>query len=534
MSAFAKSVNMSELYLPTIQRYMKNFLFLDKLEAMTKKRVLLLIIDALTAPCLLEEMANGRYPNFQKLNEAGTLREQCVSIFPSITHAALTSIITGQYPAKHGIIASHWYDAEAEKIVYFSGSLGVMLEKGLGNYFKEFLLEMNNNYLQVPTLFQKLERNGRKTASINFPVYRGDVPHNVNAPLLLEWIPNLPTSTTVKGPEIMLMGDLLADPDNLEIEANYTGITEWFGFRDENSADLVLQLAETDEFPDFTLAYFPENDDRAHNDGPTEAHKNLADMDEMLGDLFAAYGGLDDFLQKFALVITGDHSQSATTSPEDEEGIDLAALLSQYSVAQAGDAWDEEDDLIACPNLRAAHLYLKTVTAEAIEGISEQLLAESRIDQILYRAEFVEAGEGYIVRTDQGQLRFWHDDNRDDKDTAHDRHDNQWAWEGDLAVVDGRLQDNQLTFPDYPNAFERIAGALDSETSGHIWITAKIGHELMIPEINLYAGGGSHASLHKQDSQAPLFVAGAPSEIDIPSFPRIIDVAPLCAACLGA
>ena len=107
---------------------------------MSEKRVLLLIIDALTAPCLFSEMADGRYPNFQKLKEAGVLREQCVSIFPSITHAALTSIITGQYPAKHGIIASHWYDDEAKKIVYFSGSLGVLLEKGLGTYFKEFLL----------------------------------------------------------------------------------------------------------------------------------------------------------------------------------------------------------------------------------------------------------------------------------------------------------------------------------------------------------------------------------------------------------
>ncbi len=500
---------------------------------MSEKRVLLLIIDALTAPCLFSEMADGRYPNFQKLKEAGVLREQCVSIFPSITHAALTSIITGQYPAKHGIIASHWYDDEAKKIVYFSGSLGVLLEKGLGTYFKEFLLEMNNTYLQVPTLFQKLERNGRKTASINFPVYRGDVAHKVNVPLLLEWIPNLPGSTTVKGPEILLLGDLLADPDNLEVEANYTGITEWFGFRDESSADLVLQLADIDEFPDFTLAYFSENDYRAHDDGPAEAHRHLDGIDEMLGNLFAAYDGLDNFLQQFTLIITGDHSQSATTSPEDEEGINLAEVLTGHKVAKAGQVWQDEEDIIACPNLRAAHLYLKTVTSEAVEAVCELLLAESRIDQLIYRADLVEDDGGYIVRTAQGQLHFWRD-NDDNNDSVLDRYNNRWAWQGDLAVVDGRLQDNQLTFPDYPNAFERIAGALDSKTSGHIWITAKIGHELMIPEIELYADGGSHASLHKQDSQAPLFVAGAPPKVDIPRLPRITDVASLCTACLEA
>jgi hypothetical protein len=294
--------------------------------------------------------------------------------------------------------------------------------------------------------------------------------------------------------------------------------------------DLVLQLAETDEFPDFTLAYFPENDDRAHNDGPVEAHKHLADIDAMLGELFAIYDGLDAFLEKFTLVITGDHSQSATIGPEADEGINLQEVLSGHNVAKAGRGWQDEDDIIACPNLRAAHLYLKSVTPEAVEAVSEQLLAELRIDQVMYRAELVDAGEGYIVRTAEGQLQFWHDADG----PARDNHDNQWAWEGDLTVVDGRVQDNHLTFSDYPNAFERIAGALDSKTSGHIWITAKIGYELMIPEINLYADGGSHASLIKQDSQAPLLVAGAPPEIDIPPFPRITDVASLCSACLEA
>lgn len=95
------------------------------------KRVLLLVIDALTAPLLVKEMENGRYPNFQKISEAGLLRE-CISIFPSITHAALTSIVTGKYPDQHGVIASHWYDFEEDKVAYFSGSLGMLLQKRQG------------------------------------------------------------------------------------------------------------------------------------------------------------------------------------------------------------------------------------------------------------------------------------------------------------------------------------------------------------------------------------------------------------------
>ena len=101
-------------------------------------------------------------------------------------------------------------------------------------------------------------------------------------------------------------------------------------------------------------------------------------------------------------------------------------------------------------------------------------------------------------------------------------------------MVDGRLQDGILVFPDYPNAFERIAGALDCSTSGPLWLTAKLGHELIVPHIKPYVGGGSHASLHRLDSQPPLIVAGMPEKVIVPEFPRIIDIVPLCQTCLQA
>lgn len=493
------------------------------------KRVLLLIIDALTAPLLLSEMENGRYPNFQQLKEKGVLREQCVSIFPSITHAALTSIATGQYPAKHGVVGSHWFDLEAEKVAYFSGSFEMVLQKGAGEFFREFLLELNHTHLQALTIFQKLERVGYETACLNFPIYRGDVEHEVNMPLLLKWIPGLPANTTIKGPKKLLLGDLLANPNDLDVEAAFTGMAHWFGFRDENTIDLVLQLADTDEFPDFTLAYFPENDKRSHEEGPVEAHKHLSDIDEMLGALFQSYGGLDAFLEQFVVVITGDHSQSETLPEAADEGIDLEPLLSAYQLAEAGRPWRAEDEIMPCPNLRAAHLYFKKVTSEVVEDVVETLLADTRIDQLMYRANLTSEDEGIVVRNANGRLRFWQS-----AQGTTDRYDNQWQWEGDLRVVDGRVQDALLIFPEYPNAFERIQGALDSPNSGHIWLTAKEGYEFTVPHVKTNANGGSHASLHRLDSQPPLFVAGAPASVIIPEFPRIIDVAPLCQACVRA
>lgn len=492
------------------------------------KRVLLLVIDALTAPLLIKEMENGRYPNFQKLSQAGLLRD-CISIFPSITHAALTSIITGEYPDKHGVIASHWYDFERDKVAYFSGSLGMMLQMGIGNFFRDFLLELNNDHLEALTLFQKLERNGYETACVNFPIYRGDVPHEVNMPLLLKWLPNLPASTIVKGPKKLLLGDLITNPNKLDIEATFTGVANFFGFNDKNTIDLVLQLAAKNEFPDFTLAYFPQNDETSHNKGPVASHHQLDELDEMVGDLFAAYGGLNSFLQQFMLIITGDHSQSETLADKTEQAINLNETLSDFKLAEAGHPWNDESEIMPCPNLRAAHLYFKEGFPPArVPRVLEQLLAESRIDQLIYRAGLTDEGEGYIVQTQNGRLHFWHQE----KGKAQDQYGNNWDWEGDLAVVDGRFQEGLLTFPDYPNAFERIAGALDCPASGPLWLTAKLGYELIVPHIKAYAGGGSHASLHRLDSQPPLIVGGVPAGVIVPEFPRIIDIVPLCLACL--
>ncbi|MAT98311.1 MAG: hypothetical protein CL608_14295 [Anaerolineaceae bacterium] len=492
------------------------------------KRVLLLVIDALTAPLLVKEMENGRYPNFQKLSDAGYLQEG-ISIFPSITHAALTSIITGEYPDKHGIIASHWYDFANDKVAYFSGSPGMMLQKGVGNFFREFLLDLNNDHLKALTLFQKLERNGHETACINFPLYRGDVPHKVNMPLLLKWIPNLPESTVVYGPKKLLLGDLILNPNELDIEASFTGAANWFGFHDKNTIDLVLQLAANDEFPDFTLAYFPQNDETSHAEGPVASHHQLDRLDEMLGDLIAAYGGLDSFLQQFMLIITGDHSQSETLADKAEQAINLEETLNGFQMAQAGQPWNDDSEIMACPNLRTAHLYFKdSFTPGKVQMVLDQLLAESRIDQLIYRASLTDSGQGYVVQTQNGRLHFW----REEDGKAVDQFGNSWCWTGELAVVDGRLQESILTFPDYPNAFERIAGALDCTTSGPLWITAKLGHELIVPHIKPYVGGGSHASLHRLDSQPPLIVAGAPQNITLPKLPRITDIVPLCLACL--
>jgi pimeloyl-ACP methyl ester carboxylesterase len=60
-------------------------------------RVLLVVIDAATPRVVCPAVLTGQLPVMQRLAEAGAMVDDCTTIFPSITPAATTSILTGCY-----------------------------------------------------------------------------------------------------------------------------------------------------------------------------------------------------------------------------------------------------------------------------------------------------------------------------------------------------------------------------------------------------------------------------------------------------
>jgi hypothetical protein len=190
-----------------------------------------------------------------------------------------------------------------------------------------------------------------------------------------------------------------------------------------------------------------------------------------------------------------------------------------------------------CLNLRAAQIYLRRATGDEAERIASALLVDERIDQIFWRPRDVGvAQEGYVVVTRaRGRLRFWPGEGG--PRTARDVYGQLWSWEGDLGAVDGQLDERgRLCFPEYPNAFERVAAGLDHEQAGPIWVTARPGYSLHLASttgIEVHGGGGSHGALHASDSLVPLLLVGAPPTVALPEHPRTVDIAPLCLSSLG-
>lgn len=497
------------------------------------KKVLLIVVDALASRVVLPAMEEGKLPNIRVLAQAGTLYLDSSAIFPSITPAATASIVTGRYPCDHGITGDHWYDGERDEIAYFGADLWVIWERGIDEFFEDFLGKLNHERLRADTLFQTVERAGLRAMSLNYIIFRGDQPHEVDIPFLLSLFPGVPFSKQVYGPALLRLGDFIKpDIPEIDVSLSSSGLLNRYGFEDQHTAQNLIHIARERLLPDFTLAYFPDNDFDSHAKGPKQAVTTLEQVDRYLGELIDVYGGLEPTLAELCIVLTGDHSQADMLANTDQAGIDLDTLLADFNVATAGTPWSSDDQLVICPNMRAACIYFRRPTVGRLTQVGTQLLSDPRIDQVIWAAEVLGNGaRGYYVATrDRGRLHFW--PGSDGTHTAVDQQGCRWSWEGDLRSVDGQVLDGVLLFPTYPNAFERIACALRVEKGGDLWVTAHPGYEFRIPGMNVHPGG-SHGSLHALDSTSPLLLAGVPEGVELPRHPRSVDVAPLCLAVLG-
>jgi len=499
------------------------------------KRVLLLIVDALSSRIVLPALERGELPHLAELVDRGQLAPESVAIFPSITPAATASLATGSYPAEHGISGAYWYDEDADEIAYYGDDFWVIAREGFGKFFDDFLVRLNVDRLRSETAFEIIERNGLSAACVNYLWFRGLAEHEVHTPWLLRIIPGVASRKPIPGPGTLVLGDFIAAADNsrAKVAADRVsasgGAFHRFGFDDAATADYLLHLIRGGDPPDFTLAYFPDNDFESHRVGPAKALQVVKQFDKTLGRLFTECGGCAALLDKVAVVITGDHSQSDIVDDDSEARIALDELLSDFALAAAGQPWNDGDELMVCPNMRAAQIYFHHQGSIDRDRLIEIVLRDERLDQAIWRDEVAGAPEFHVTTADRGSLRFQRGGKGEQ--SAIDTYGTTWSWSGALSAVDGHDQDGKLAFGDYPNAFERIAGAFFDQ-SGDLWLTARPGYAFAVPGTKVHPRG-SHGSLHALDSLSPLIVSGAPLDLAIPANPRSVDVLPVCLRILG-
>jgi hypothetical protein len=159
-----------------------------------------------------------------------------------------------------------------------------------------------------------------------------------------------------------------------------------------------------------------------------------------------------------------------------------------------------------------------------LPGIEHRLLDEPGVG---LSARLVSDGEA-SVRSRGGELRFG-----PGGDLA-DLRGRRWSFEGDASVLELDTTDGRVRSAEFPNALERLWQALTCPRSGDLLLSAAPGHEFVDWGGVDHVGGGSHGSLHRDDSEGVLLFAGTgPDSADAREQWTIEDATPLALAHFG-
>jgi hypothetical protein len=185
-------------------------------------------------------------------------------------------------------------------------------------------------------------------------------------------------------------------------------------------------------------------------------------------------------------------------------------------VLAPADTAPTEAELAVCPAGRSAMLYV--LTDEGRETRVARAASDLRTVEGVDLVAHLQDGEA-VVTSHRGELRFAPGDDFED-----DRGE-RWSVAGEEAVLDLELREGRVIEAEYPDAFGRLWSALGCPNGGDVVASAAPGYEFVDWGGADHVGGGSHGSLHRDDSHGVLLMCG----VDDPSRDRwsLADVTPL-------
>jgi hypothetical protein len=461
---------------------------------MQMKKLVLAVIDGLTPAMLERALEDGRLPTLSFLHEAGSYTRGTTT-FPSVTPVCLTSIATGSHPDVHGIPHLVWYHRGERRVVEYGSSFSAIRAAGARRSLRDSVFAMTHEHMspRAVTVFEALDDAGFDTAAINFTSYRGRTRHTVKWPVPMgrkRWY------DAVYGPRRFFFFNLF--------ESDVTGAPLAIRSRPEGSVDAYAAtigrwLVTRDGF-DFLVFYLPDYDYASHVSGPDAAVSALERADAALGELMAAAGGHDAFLERYAIVVCSDHGQTSV-----EQVARLSEPFRDLSVftGRRGTQPDGCDVAVTASN-RSGMVY--SLAGLPARDLAERLDGAAGVDLALFRE-----GDEAVARKEGTELRFAPDET------------GGWRTSGNARVLDE---------DEYPNALERVWCALACQNAGEVIVSAAAGWEFEDLGKRHHAGGGSHGSLLAGDSMVPMLTAGLDG-LALPPDPSVIDLAALALAHFG-
>jgi Type I phosphodiesterase / nucleotide pyrophosphatase len=433
------------------------------------------VIDGLTPAVFERAVDSGDAPALALLAREGTYR-RAVSTFPSLTPVCASSIATGAHPDVHRIPHLVWYDRDERRLIEYGSSFGAVVAAGTRRSILDTIFNMNGRHLgrDATTVFEALRDAGLVTAAINFTCYRGRTEHRTVLPGV---------TRRALAPERFFFYNLFESDETgapLAVRKRAAGTVDAY------AAAVGRWLVTRDGF-DFLVYYLSDYDYASHALGPEGAVGKLGDADRAVGALVEAAGGLDEFLDRYDVVLCSDHGQTDVHR--------AAALEAAYADLRVFRGREPRSDVVVCASNRAGQVYRLGGCPEDTRGLAERLDGHEAAEVVLFRE-----GADAVARRGGEELRFRPEDGG-------------FQLDGDPAVLD------------YPDALARAWAALANPSAGDVLVSAAEGYEFTDLGGRHHAGGGSHGSLCAGDSEVPMLVIG----LDVPPA-SITEIAPAVVA----
>lgn len=226
--------------------------------------VLLISIDGMRPDYVTGADQHGlKIPNLRRFTAGGTYARGVIGVTPTITYPSHTTLITGVWPAEHGILGNARFDP--------------LLENMGGWYWYA-------SDIRVPTLWSAADQAGLVVASVNWPA-------SVGAKGVRYLIPEYWRAHT---PDDRKLIEALSRPDGWlqELEAKlgpYTNGNDTTVEGDELRAKYAVEILRTAK-PGFMTLHLTSLDETEHETSPfsKRSDETLEALDGMIGRLMAA------------------------------------------------------------------------------------------------------------------------------------------------------------------------------------------------------------------------------------------------------
>ncbi|WP_407642006.1 alkaline phosphatase family protein [Cytobacillus massiliigabonensis] len=318
------------------------------------KNMIVISFDCLSA---LDFPLIHTLPNFNRVFQKGSFSKNVETIYPSVTYPCHATIVTGNYPNRHGVINN------------------TVLQPGVAspdwNWFR--------SAIKGTTLYDEAFKANLTTAALLWPVTGKAKSIQYNLP---EIFPNRPWQNQI-------FVSLMSGTPSYQWELNKRFGSIRNGLNQPELDDFVLESTVhtilTKE-PNLLLAHFTDLDTMRHNYGlfSDEATKAIHRHDQRLGRILDALEESGKY-EETAIVILGDHS-----ALDENKAVHLNVIFREKNLISVDSKGKISDWMAYCNGCDgSAYIYLKnrndTKTKEAVKMILDELIIDpsNGIERIL-------------------------------------------------------------------------------------------------------------------------------------------------------